>query len=500
MKQQSTEIGEFSENVIKKYLDDKVYEKRGWTKEYYIEECKKAWNKTIYKPEYERKVIVDFSEPLTVTQLFGIEENEIDFVDKAITTLPVHGFENKKNIECLVFLAAKKPNEKGEMHQVKIRDAFKPVDADVFEKESSEQSLYLVALFDVLGFSNLVLEKGSKAILDTYQELMNLTVLSKNYTAFERIKVGFNNYVMGGTYTPIKYSYFSDTIILWTTNNATHVSSFLAKCADLICEALKIGMPLRGSICFGEGILNKSTNTIVGGALVEASNIEKNQKWIGATLGETFVLQELKDVMSETLVVPLFCEHYKDEMKVAFPYLTLDWITRWKEKKFPDIISVLEKLKSIAPEKNKIYYDNTINFVKYTELDDVHSRAIFLRTTTYRIKNLEEFDLHRLHMQPVILKVKKEIPHCGFVLTFPEELIRRNKSFKAFIKDNIIFVNRLYRKEMIDFFSTLGEKQLNLGDAGFIQQVSKKHVEYIDMFHYDEKKYDKTDTKNKKND
>jgi hypothetical protein len=48
-------------------------------------------------------------------------------------------------------------------------------------------------------------------------------------------------------------------------------------------------MPLRGGVCLGKAIMNKAANTFVGEALVEASELEKNQRWIGATLGSVFV-------------------------------------------------------------------------------------------------------------------------------------------------------------------------------------------------------------------
>lgn len=477
-------IGKFSETLIKKYLDDRVYEKRGWTREQYIKKCKDVWKKIKYDPEYEKKIIIDFSEPLTVPLLFGFTELEVDFADDALVQAPVH-WEEKQDIECLVMLSAKRPNEKGKIERVKIDEAFKPADPE-FEKENLDQHLYLVALFDVLGFSNLVVEKGSQVILETYQKLIETVIEREGYTAFGRVKLG-SNYTIGGSYTPIKYAYFSDTIILWTSSNDTHVSPFLARCADLICEALKIGMPLRGSICFGEAVMNKTTNTFIGGAIVEASNIEKNQKWIGATLGEAFFLPELREAVSGTLIVPLFCEHYKEAMPLTSPYMTLDWVARWKSKNYPDLISTLEELKKKAPEKNKVYYDNTINFVGYTSLDNSKSREIFLRTKSYRINDIRAIDSRVLHLRPIVLKVKDDIPHSGFILTFPEVFL--TDKLRELLDENILFVNRLDYNKMIRYFSDLGKKELRLNEADFVYRAEKKYVEYIDVFQYDKSRY-----------
>src|SRR5437660_3787075 len=130
-------IGEFSEALIKKYLDAKVYEKRGWTREQYIKKCKGIWRETKYDPEYEKKIIIDFSEPVTVPQLFGFSELEVDFADDPLIQAPVQ-WEEKHDIECLVMLSARKRQEGGKIERVKIGEAYKPAEPDV-NKDSSEQ-------------------------------------------------------------------------------------------------------------------------------------------------------------------------------------------------------------------------------------------------------------------------------------------------------------------------------------------------------------------------
>jgi hypothetical protein len=479
-------VGEFSESAIKRYLTDKTYEKWGMTREQYIEKCKAVWARKKYDPEYERKVIVDFSQPVTLTQLFGLDGMEVDFIDDAVTQLPMHGFENKKDIECMVFGAIPSSAKGGKITPVKVSEMFRPTSPKP-EPESLEQDSYFVALFDVLGFSALVAEKGSQALLSIYQDLIAKAVLNTNYTGFGRIKVGPNQYGIGGFYAPVSYTYFSDTIMLWTTRQFTHVSPFLTKCADLICEALKIGMPLRGSVCFGKAVMHKATNTFLGPAVVEASETEKNQKWIGATLGESFVLNYVKEALSESLVVPLFCEHFKPEMKLTFPYLTLDWVSRWRAKGNPDVISTLEVMRAKAPEKNKAYYDNTIAFAKYVDLDDLQTRGQFLRATAYHVLNIRKVRLDAIPHRPVVLKVVNEIPHCGFILNFTPKILSASKELGDLLENNVLFVKRLdYPKFLASLPDTPGTG-FNLSASGVVLSVEKKHVEYIDMFNLDPK-------------
>ena len=241
-------------------------------------------------------------------------------------------------------------------------------------------------------------------------------------------------------------------------------------------------MPLRGSVCFGEAVMHKASQTFLGSAMVEASDIEKNQKWIGATLGVGFMLNELKEAVSEALVVPLFCEHFKSDMKLTFPYLTLDWVSRWRAKANPDIIATLE---AKAPEKNKPYYDNTIAFVKFAELDDLEVRGQFLRATTYRVLNLARIKLDAMPPRPVVLKVIGEIPHCGFVLKLPPEMSEASKELRNLFEKEILLVKRLDYPKFIESLPDTPGTAFNLAASGVVLSVEKKDVEFLDVFNLD---------------
>lgn len=480
-------IGRFSEDSIKRYLAERIYEKRGLTRAQYIAKCRAAWKNVKYNPEYERKIIVDFSQPVTPAHFFGLDSLEIDFIDAALTELPMSGFQNKTDIECLVFSAGPRlePDETGKLPRVKINQMFRPAELET-EPESLDEKNYFIALFDVLGFSALVREKGGNGVLAIYQDLINKAILNTRYTGFGRIKVGPNQYAFGGFYAPINYAYFSDTIILWTANQFTYLNPFLAKCADLICEALKIGMPLRGSISYGAAVMNKKTNTFIGKAIVEANDIEKGQRWIGATLGIAFMLNEIREALSETLVVPLFCQHFKSEMPLTYPYLTLDWVHRWTAQQNPDLVSTLQSLKERAPEANKAYYDNTIDFVTYVDYDPFEARAVFLRATTYHVKNLSKVNLDKLPpTHPVVIKVKGEIPRCVHLIN--EEVLEPSPQLRDLLEHSMLFVNRRDHSKFLEMLSNAAGRNFDLTASGVVFQVEKRHIEYIDLFNYDPK-------------
>jgi hypothetical protein len=98
-----------------------------------------------------------------------------------------------------------------------------------------------------------------------------------------------------------------------------------------------------------------------------------------------------------------------------------------------------------------------------------------------RITDVSNIDVCDLHMRPLTLKVHGEAPQAGFIFTFPEEVLQSSEELRNLLKDHFLFIKRGDYDRMIDFFSDLTKKELNLGDAGFIYQVEKKHVEYIEL-------------------
>jgi len=316
--------------------------------------------------------------------------------------------------------------------------------------------------------------------------LIENVVLKTSYAGFGRVSVGQDVVLLGGFSAPVRFAYFSDTIMLWTSAKATHVSPFLAKCADLICEGLRIGLPLRGAVCWGPAVMNKTTNTYIGATIIEANELEKGQRWIGATLGIGFKLDAMREALSESLVVPLFCGHLKTGTEFLHPYLTLDWVSRWPEKTAGDLLTTIESLRQQAPSDKRIYHDNTIDFVKCVSSDSLEFRRAFLRTTTYRVHALEKVDLAALKPQDLVaLKVKGEPPQSGHLLGFPPDVLQRNRRLSRLVSKKILFVKRL---DWAKFVANPPEGQgssFRISDSGVVMMVNKEDVEYIDVFTVD---------------
>ncbi len=100
-----------------------------------------------------------------------------------------------------------------------------PKDAIRNNFPEEEFQLYAIALFDVLGFSELHKKVGTKDLYSTYADLINFVIIASKapamlkYETIEGTSVAID--------VDIRYVYFSDTIVLWTTFNPKHFDLFL---------------------------------------------------------------------------------------------------------------------------------------------------------------------------------------------------------------------------------------------------------------------------------
>lgn len=486
-------IGEFSEEIIKRFLDSEVYLQRGMTRQAYIQVCKEKWNSMKYDPLTEKKIIIDFLLPFPSEIIGG--NHPVESFDYFENYDDAGNSPNPRNdIECFVAREVLfKTNSTDGLEIVENPSSENPISEFIDEGDTLNHEMYFVALFDVLGFSNLVNTVGSKGVIDIYQKLINLTLLDKNYKSYERIRVAKNKYVMGTINAPIKYTYFSDTIIFYLKVPPFKfymVSPFAAKCADLICEALLLGIPLRGSINFGEGIMHKPTNTFLGKGLTEAAQLEKEQKWVGASFCNSFIINEIREDINEKLIVPSYCNHLKKGVDSATPYLTLDWIARWQSKGNPDLETTLRNLMSNAPNKNKEYYQNTIDFIKFSEQHDTKNRALFLHSKYYRLK-ANDFDSKLFEDTFVIVKTKDSDDKTkdgefiyGRIFVFNEETILNNPGLNEACISNLFLFKWEYIEKVDDILKNKDPKHLN-DIFNFMLVIAKEKISYIDCIIYE---------------
>lgn len=122
-------------------------------------------------------------------------------------------------------------------------------------EQPEKAALFAVALFDVLGFEDLVRSQGVIEIRRKYEALIDQAVALPDGRILNLIDGAM---VVG--YMQNTHAYFSDTILLWQPLDRLFAKPFVSRCADMVATALQMGMPLRGALALGPAELDKETN------------------------------------------------------------------------------------------------------------------------------------------------------------------------------------------------------------------------------------------------
>jgi hypothetical protein len=134
-----------------------------------------------------------------------------------------------------------------------------------------------VALFDILGFGNMVKANKLGNVFNTY---LNVQHDFKN--RFEHINKLAKGFAWQGT---ISFRTFSDTFLLYTSGtDDLDFKAILSACDFLFIGANENGIPIRGAITRGE--LIASEHIEIGKAIVDAYEMEQMQDWIGCWISD----------------------------------------------------------------------------------------------------------------------------------------------------------------------------------------------------------------------
>lgn len=251
---------------------------------------------------------------------------------------------------------------------------------------------YLVALFDILGFEQLLASVGLKEMLARYEALIEVV----NYRK-EQIRRVFGD--MGFSEAPywtaerdvsifneVHGAYASDSILLWTnrtwpeardstieTCNALAKNpsngwayqpipcdNFLDVCNDLVCRGLEVGLPLRGAISIGDAIFDGNRNIFLGQPIVEAARLESGQRLIGASFCKSAMAQTIPKRFSLNLT-----HHIKDGYEKNFGGISLDWPRHWRKTRVMEVANIINAMNT--DERYSLYYRNTLDLVEHSQ-------------------------------------------------------------------------------------------------------------------------------------
>jgi hypothetical protein len=343
------------ERAIKGFLDDKLYERRGISKEEYVERCRAVWDQTPCQ-DGSYKIILDGLYDYAKTR------SEIDYTDNLLLN---HLATKPRNdaIECHCLVKTKWQDG-----DLKIVPWDEPSSADLDDPAEPAERPYLFALFDVLGFEHLHNERGTASLYELYRDVIARVTAKDSFSTMMTENSPEVAMTLIGD-TPLRHQYFSDTIILWTPLLPEFISPFCARCADVVCESILMGLPLRGAITSGSAILNRNKGVFLGTPIIEAARVEAQQNWIGVSFGPSCTEPTVQLALHPDLLQQHYTQHFKttDKFNKWMSLMTLDWPRRARDKDCEAaILDQLLHLKSRAPRDKQYYYDNTISFLEHS--------------------------------------------------------------------------------------------------------------------------------------
>jgi len=354
--------------AVTAFIEEGLHTRRGVTEEEYTAICRKAWDSCQASPEFPFKLLSDPLQP--IERLVRNKPEEYTHW-RAGDLLKRTRSESTREITCTVVGPIKPDFSTGPGDDPPLEP-----DADV-----PEIRRYLIGVFDVLGFSAMLGAQGLEAVTEQYGRLIAEAVTKPAMRTYNIVR--FSKTESGsiiGT-LPIQHAHFSDTVLLWVPLVQHYIAPFLARCADMVCEALHMGLALRGAVSAGRTVMHQSSSTFIGLPIVEAAKLEQAQDWLGVSLGASMLASDISHEFDPTLIVPYRVPLKRGKIKVPSG-LALDWPRRFRERYGTDPITSIQEIN--RSPAHGIYYKNAEKF------------AAFSAGPIFRSDGLRPFHFHEL--------------------------------------------------------------------------------------------------------
>ena len=337
--------------AVETYIRLGAPERRGLSAEEYRARCRQLWDACPTSDRLPWRVLVD--RLLTLDQLQS--EAKFDYEDIRVREgVDVHEF--KWDWYCgATGLIQSDGTPVGRDGRTKRSDD---------EAEEPQVQQVALALFDVLGFGARMASDGLARLMETYSKLIARVLVVEELRCNALLKVDEATYNPAMFTLPVRYAYFSDTLLLWVPLAQYYVAPFLGRCAEFVCAAIEMGVPVRGAISIGPAALHRPTSTYLGEPLVEAARLEAAQEWLGAALGRSTTWPPFVHELDPRLVVPIVPPH-KPGAEEWLGSLVLDWPRRWRDTRAFPVDEAISSM-NVAPERSK-YYDAAASFARFSQ-------------------------------------------------------------------------------------------------------------------------------------
>jgi hypothetical protein len=184
---------------------------------------------------------------------------------------------------------------------------------EIHARDTGLHPKHLVAMCDVLGFSEMVRLWPLSTLEARYQDLL---------WAVQRVPGEVGSVV------------FSDTIVLWSeplnipiAEQVASARGFLRTLSRLIGNALLDDLPLRAGLAYGPVVLDHRPDIILGQPIVDAYRTEARQEWIGVGCHSSCFSDELGGILQRNADSGIVSYPVPVKQSVSGPPLeyALDW-------------------------------------------------------------------------------------------------------------------------------------------------------------------------------
>lgn len=258
---------------------------------------------------------------------------------------------------------------------------------------------YNVCLLDILGFSKRIKEpNGLEKIKDVYLKLME-SVSSMHEEYDKQLSSGIfesaywsKDLITSKPKICVLYKinalYGSDTILIWSNRTwKNHEDAgcpvdvhlpikwssypkpcdpFIEICNEVICRSIELGLPLRGALSTGECYFDFDKHIYIGKPIVEASELEKLQRIIGASFCNSFEEQIIPKRFYFTMdkyIKGVFNGNVIDP-SIYTNQNVLDWPRYWRKTRKADLKDAIDLINFGEQQDIK---DNTLRMIDESE-------------------------------------------------------------------------------------------------------------------------------------
>jgi hypothetical protein len=152
-----------------------------------------------------------------------------------------------------------------------------------------EQEKHMIAVCDILGFSNMV---ETKALSEIVNEAVGWVRRALHFCLHHPPTMAHAVPTLAeiGDHPAIGVTWFSDTILLFTRrDDDACIQQLLSTVSGLLFVTMYANQRIRAGVAFGETHIDPTEHIYVGKPLVEAYRLEQAQEWSGAALTDSAV-------------------------------------------------------------------------------------------------------------------------------------------------------------------------------------------------------------------